>query len=192
MIFSDIFLENETDSASQDRASPVDLLLPVANPNSEDGENKMAMTVELLMQQSALENAEYFENGDYALTEFSNYLSGLTDNDVQHITEGVISAAAKNNTIVQLNTRNDLKRRVHLSCLVLARENKDALWRQYSIARLKERKLRAKIFQKYQKRAYAIALKSQRMHASEVKHSAMPKFVRDKTGNKTTFAAVLK
>ena len=192
MIFSNIFLENETDSASQDSANPVDLLLPVANPNSEDGENKMAMTVELLMQQSALENAEYFENGDYALTEFSNYLSGLTDSDVQHITEGVISAAAKNNTIVQLNTRNDLKRRVHLSCLVLARETKDALWRQYSIARLKERKLRAKIFQKYQKRAYAIALKSQRMHANEVKHSAMPKFVRDKTGNKTTFAAVLK
>lgn len=192
MIFSNIFLENETDSASQDSANPVDLLLPVANPNSEDGENKMAMTVELLMQQSALENAEYFENGDYALTEFSNYLSGLTDSDVQHITEGVISAAAKNNTIIQLNTRNDLKRRVHLSCLVLARENKDALWRQYSIARLKERKLRAKIFQKYQKRAYAIALKSQRMHANEVNHSAMPKFVRDKTGNKTTFAAVLK
>ena len=192
-MFTDILREAEEElSGGGSENSAVDLLLPVSNPNSEDGENKMAQTVELLMQQSALENADYFAGGDSALNEFVNYLSGLSDNEIEHLTEGVVSAAAKNNTIVKLNTRNDLKRRVHLACLVLARENKDSLWKQYAVARLRERRLRAKIFQKYQKRAYAVALKSQRVHASEIQNKKLPTFVKDKTGNKTSFAAVMK
>ena len=184
MFFPELFTE-DSDSAGID-ASPVDALIP-PDPDTAEGEDAMANQVELIMRTQAMESATFFEGGEDAIDIYNQWV-----NEQQMLHEGIISAAAKNNNIVRLNTRDDLKRRTNLAALMLAKSRHDPLFNKLALNRVKERKLRAAIYKKYQRQAFKIARMSQRKHVVDAKKVPVPSFKKDTTGNRTSMSAVLK
>ena len=183
MFFSEILKE---DGALENvESSEVDALI-TPDPETSEGEEQMADQVELIMRTQAMESAYFFENGQEALERYIQHLNESTS-----IHEGIISASAKNNNIVQLNTRDDLKRRTNLACLMIAKSKKDPLFTKLALNRKKERQLRGAIYKKYQRQAFKIARMSQSKHAIAAKDAPVPKFQRDTSGMKTSFGAVL-
>ena len=184
MFFPELFTE-DAENVGID-ATPVDALIP-PDPDTAEGEDAMANQVELIMRTQAMESATFFEGGEEAIDKYNQWVN---EQDLLH--EGIISASAKNNNIVRLNTRDDLKRRTNLAALMLAKSKHDPLFNKLALNRVKERKLRSAIYKKYQRQAFKIARMSQRKHAADVKKAPTPVFKKDVTGNRTTFGAVLR
>ena len=176
-----LFRENDM----VDNKDDLDILTP-QDPDTQSGLENIAQQVEDVMQQQALESADYFENGEDAIQEFMN-----SPEFQQVLTEGIIASVAKNNTVVKLNARDDMKRRARLASLIIARERNDPLFKKLALNRVKERALRKAIFTKYGRQAYTAAMISKKKHANEVKNQpALPKFQKDMTGAKTGFGTV--
>ena len=87
-----LFRENDLVENKDD----IDLLGP-QDPDTQSGLENIAQQVEDVMQQQALESADYFENGEEAVQEFMN-----SPEFQQVLTEGIIASVAKNNTVVKL------------------------------------------------------------------------------------------
>ena len=99
MIFSDYLKEDTTEPVSA-----VDLVMD-PDVDTPEGENMLADQVEAIMQTAAVEEMAFWEGGEEALDEYVKMLNE------QVMQEGIISSVAKNNNIVRLNARDDLKRR---------------------------------------------------------------------------------
>ena len=178
MIFSD-YLKESADAPEV----AVDVLAD-ADPDTPEGEAVMADQVEAIMQTAAMEEATFFEGGEEAVEAYRHYLES------QVVTEGIISNVAKNNNIIRLNARDDLKRRTAVACMVMAKSKHDPLFVKASKHKLLYRKYKAAIVAKYSKRAFKVARMSQAKHATEVKKEQIPKFQKDKLGNRTNFGTV--
>lgn len=153
MIF-DQYLREE----AEDTDTVVDTLADTEreiDPNSAEGIDTIAQRVEDMMTTSALEAVTFFENGEQALKNFTESA------EVEALVE---ARKLAKRTFVRLGKNDDLQRRKNLSCLMLAKEHKDPLWSKWSIARIRERKIRKQIYAKYNNKATVIARKSQQKH----------------------------
>ena len=136
------------------------------DPETPEGVETLANDVENLMQQQALESVSYFENGEAALKNFCESA------EVQALVE---ARKMSKKTFVRLGKNDDLTRRTHLACLLLAKEHNDSLFKALALNRVKERKIRNAIFTKYGSKAKIIALKSQKTHIKAMrKMPALP------------------
>ena len=136
------------------------------DPDTEQGMENIAADVEALMRQAALEAVTYFENGEAALKQFT---------ESAEVVALVEARKMSKKTFIRLGKNDDLTRRTHLACLILAKENNDALFKALALNRVKERKLRNAIFKKYQNKGKIVAMKSQKQHIKDMrKMPAMP------------------
>lgn len=125
------------------------------DPDTEEGAENIAKEIEVNMQTAALESLMYFEGGDEAIKEFA------TSEEAQVLTE---ARKMSKRTLVRLGKNDDLTRRMHMACLIIAREKKDPLFNKLALNRIRERQLRGQIFKKYSNLANKIAKKSQMKH----------------------------
>lgn len=161
-----MFLNNYVNEAETQDA--VDLLVDY-DPDSAEGIEAMADEVEQHMTAAALEAVTYFENGEAAVKKFTESA------EVQALVE---ARRLPKNTYVRLSRNDDLQRRSHLACLVLAKRHKDPLWTKLAQNRIKEKKLRNAIYAKYSNKARIIAKKSQQKHTKAIrKMPALPKIM---------------
>lgn len=179
MIFSD-YLKEDVVAQTTD----VDALID-PDPETPEGENIIADQVEAIMQTAAMEEASFFEGGEEAV---DAYIKMLNEQVMQ---EGIISSVAKNNNIVRLNARDDLKRRTSVAAMILARKMKSPLWVKAMRHKSLYRKYKAQIIAKFSRRAFKIARISQAKHAVAAKKAEAPKFQRDITGMRTSMSSVL-
>lgn len=127
----------------------------VADPNTEEGLEAMAHEVESLATQEAFNSLSYFDGGAEAA-------NSITESaEFEALME---SRKMPKRTFVRLNKQDDLQRREHLACLILAKKNNDSLWKKYVRYRVEERKLRRQIFAKYSNKGKVVARKSQMIH----------------------------
>lgn len=162
-----IFNKLNEDTTEVD-SDAVDALMGDTDPNNEDA---LAQEVEAHMTAAALEAVTYFEGGQEAVNKFEEALEMEGEN-------GYVNEARRltKKTYVRLNKSDDLQRRSHLACLVLAKAHKDPLWTKLALNRIKERKLRNAIYKKYGNRANMVAKKSQLVHIrNSRKLPALPK-----------------
>ena len=141
--------------------SDVDMISGEVDPDTPEGIEVMAAEVETHMTTAALEAVSYFEGGSEAVKTFTESA------EVQALVE---SRRLPKKTFVRLNKMDDLQRRSHLACLVIAKNKKDPLWTKLALNRVKERKLREAIYKKYGSKAAIVARKSQQVH---IKNSRM-------------------
>lgn len=120
----------------------------------------MAREVETHMTAAALEAVSYFEGGEEAVRNFTESA------EVKVLVE---SRRLPKKTFVRLNRDDDLQRRNHLACLVLAKNKKDPLWNKLALNRVKEKQLRNAIYKKYGTKAAVVARKSQQVHVRQAK-----------------------
>lgn len=140
----------------------VDTLIGAEDP---DNIEAMADEVEAHMTTAALEAVTFFEGGEQAVQKFNESKEVMTE-----------SRRLVKKTYVRLNKSDDLQRRSHLACLVLAKAHKDPLWTKLALNRIKERKLRNAIYKKYGNKANMVAKKSQLVHIKNSrKLPALPK-----------------
>lgn len=149
MLFNN-YIKEDSESVND-----VDILTGEADPDTEEGMEAIAAEVETNMQAAALESMTYFEGGEDAQKSF------MESTEVQAMVE---AQKMSKKTFVRLNKNDDLTRRAHLASLILARNAKDPLFKQLALNRVKERKLRNMIFDKYKNKATLVAKKSQRQH----------------------------
>lgn len=138
------------------------------DPTSANAIDQMAEEVEKHMASAALESVTFFEGGEEAVKQFSESVDELESvNEARRLVK---------KTFVRLNKNDDLQRRSHLACLVLAKAHKDPLWTKLALNRVKERKLRNAIYKKYENKAKMVARKSQQIHIKNSrKLPALPK-----------------
>lgn len=161
-----MFLNNYVNESEAQDA--VDLLVDY-DPDSAEGIEAMADEVEQHMTAAALEAVTYFENGEAAVKKFTESA------EVQALVE---ARRLPKNTYVRLSRNDDLQRRSHLACLVLAKRHKDSLWTKLAQNRIKEKKLRNAIYAKYNNKARIIAKKSQLKHTKAASRMpALPKIM---------------
>ena len=167
-MFFDQFFREEVETTDID--NDVDALLPV-DPNTDEGIDKIADQVEDAMQRQALESADYFEGGAEAIQEF--YASP----EVQAYMEAFpMGAGMKKRTFVRLSRKDDLKRRMSVAAISIAKEKKDPLFDKWARHRVKERSYRAMIYKKYKTLAFKAAKISQKKHIKERKKFPLPSF----------------
>lgn len=65
-------------------------------------------------------------------------------------------------SLVKMNRKDDLRRRIHLASIQMAREQGDADWEALRKNRINERRLLKKIYTKYQNRVRRNAMQSQK------------------------------
>ena len=113
------------EDATEVDSDAVDALMGDADPNNEDA---LAQEVEAHMTAAALEAVTYFEGGQEAVDKFEEALEMEGEN-------GYINEARRltKKTYVRLNKSDDLQRRSHLACLVLAKAHKDPLWTKLAL-----------------------------------------------------------
>lgn len=140
---------------SESEISDVDVVSGELDPDTPEGMELMAAEVESHMTNAALEAVTYFEGGEEAVRSFTESA------EVQALVE---ARKLPKKTFVRLNKMDDLQRRSHLACLVIAKNKKDPLWTKLALNRVKERKLREAIYKKYGTKAAVIARKSQQVH----------------------------
>lgn len=126
----------------------------------EKSDDDIAREVEANMQQAALENVCFFENGEEALKEFA------TSEAAQAMLE---ARKMSKRTFVRLGQNDDLTRRTNMTCLILAREKKDPLFDKLAANRIKEREIRGAIYKKYGHIAGRIAVLSQKKHIKDMR-----------------------
>lgn len=186
MIFRDAIIESanlETDAAEKAENN----LLGVRSEDPDDVES-VANDINAALAVEACNSASFFDGGSEAV---NKYIRHLNEGQVQNVSEAIISSIASRNTIMRLNARDEMKRRVRLGCIIIARNNKDPLFKRLSVLKAKEKAIKRQIYAKYSKKAYVAARLSVRKHNMEVKKDdKAPKFVKDATGNKTSFALI--
>lgn len=156
---------NINEDAAEVQANDIDVLVP-QDDNTEAGIEVLADEVEKAMQSQALESVTYFNNGEEALKNFMESANVLLE-----------ARKISKRTFIKLGKNDDLERRTHLACLVLAKNANDPLFRKLAQNRVKERKLRALLFKKYGQKATKVAKVSQKKHIKELKKMpALPAF----------------
>jgi len=166
------FKEMLEDSVEHDLdTNDVDALLP-ADPETEEGLEKIADQVEDAMQRQALEACAYFDGGEEAVQNF------IESAEMQAYLEAFpFGAGMKKRTFINLSRKDDLKRRMSVAAITIAREKKDPLFTKWVRHRIKERAYRKMMYQKYKNLAYKAARRSQKKHISEKnKFPALPFF----------------
>lgn len=159
MLFNDYITESDNTELNDIDAVNTD-------PDTEEGAINLASEVERACQESALQNVAFFENGEQALKEFCQ------SEQVQALVE---ARKMSKKTFVRLGKTDDLTRRTNLACLILARENKDPLWKKLAINRVNERKIRNAIYNRYRNKGARIAKLSQKQHIKDMqKMKALP------------------
>ena len=157
------YLESDIDKDIEADANDVDALLP-ADPDTDEGLEKIADEVEDALQRQALESCTYFDGGEEAVNNF------MESAEIQAYMEAFpFGAGNKKRTFVHLSRNDDLKRRISVASISIAKAKKDPLFDKWARTRIKERNLRKLIYKKYQKAAYKAAKISQKKHVAERK-----------------------
>ena len=159
----ELLQEAEQDVAVAD--TPENKILDDYNSAKEGGDSDGAMDaaadeVERAMLGEAMANMDYFENGEEAL-------KNLCESAEMHTL--VEAGKMPKKTFVRLSKSADRFRREHLASLVLAKQANDPLFAQLALNRVKERKLRKAIFDKYRSKAQRVAIISQKKHIKTMK-----------------------
>lgn len=163
-MFLNAFIETEVED--QDDIDAVSAVVE-KDPDTPEGMDNIANDVESLMQQSALESVTFFDGGEEAVKKFTESA------EVKALVE---ARRMSKRTFVRIGKDDDLTRRKHLASLMIAKEKNDPLFKQLALNRVKERKLRNAIFQRYGQKAELIAKKSQKKHIADMrKMPALPK-----------------
>ena len=145
----------------------------VITPDTNAEEESIANQVEDIVAQDALESAQYFDGGKEAVREF--YESPEMQAYIEAFGPFGIN---KKNTFVRMSRKDDLQRRTHLACLLLAKNHKDPLFTKLANNRIKERALRKQIFDKYEGKASRIAMLSQKKALQNKKKFKFPFFAK--------------
>lgn len=145
---------NSTTYVEEASAEP-DVDLVIKDPDTAEGQEAIAKEIEGNMQQAALENMTFFENGEQALREFCN------SEEVQALME---ARKMSKKTFVRLGKNDDLTRRRNMAALILSREARDPLFTKLAKNRIQERKIRNAIYKRYGNKAEKVARLSQRAH----------------------------
>jgi hypothetical protein len=160
------------DAIEQDLdTNDVDALLP-ADPETDEGIDRIADQVEDAMQRQALEAADYFDGGAEAVQTY------MESAEVQAFMEAFpFGGGMKKRTFVNLSRKDDFRRRMSVAALTIAKEKKDPLFDKWVRHRIKERSYRSLIFKKYKALSYKAAKRSQKKHLAEKKRfPALPFF----------------
>jgi hypothetical protein len=164
-MFFDKYLREDADI----HADELDDIIPV-DPDTIEGEEKLADQVEDAMAAQALDTVEFFDGGEDALKEF------VESDEVKNVVNEAFGFNKKK-TLVRLGRKDELKRRQGIAELLLARDAKDPIFVKLAINRKKERKYREELHKKYGQKAMKIALKSQKKHAKfKIAFPKLPKF----------------
>jgi len=167
-MFFDKYLKEDADI----HADEFDSIIPV-DPDTTEGEEKLADQVEDAMAAQALDTVDFFDGGEDALKEF------VASQEVTDVVNEAFPGIKlnKKRTFVRLGRRDELKRRQGIAELLLARDAKDPIFVKLAINRKKERRYRAELHKKYGNKAMKIALKSQKKHEKfKISFPKLPKF----------------
>ena len=168
MFFNDYLMESE-DLESAD----IDAVISPVTPDTDAEAEIIAGEVEKIVTDEALEAAQYFDGGKEAVREF------YESPEMQAYIEAFGPFGAnKKNTFVRMSRKDDLQRRTHLACLLLAKNHKDPLFTKLANNRIKERALRKQIFDKYEAKASHIAMLSQKKSIQNKKRFKLPFFAK--------------
>ena len=170
MFFNDYMIESE-DLEMED-------IDKVITPDTTAEEDVVAAQVEEIIQQEAFDAAQYFEGGAEAIEQFME----SAEMKAQLEAFGPFGMNKKN-TFVRMSRGDDLRRRTHLACLLLAKNHKDPLFTKLAANRVKERSLRKQIFSKYEQKATKIARLSQRKALANKKKFNFPFFKKKEDDN---------
>jgi len=172
MFFNDYMLESE-DLESED----IDKVMTPTEGTTEE-EQIIANQVEEIVQTEAFDAAQYFEGGAEAIEQFME----SAEMKAQLEAFGPFGMNKKN-TFVRMSRKDDLQRRTHLACLILAKNHKDPLFTKLANNRIKERALRKQIFSKYEQKASRIARISQKKALANKKKFNFPFFKKKETSD---------
>lgn len=100
----------------------------------------------------------------------------------QLITEGKLRSK---NTIVKMSKKDDYSRRVAMTCMQLAKDNKDPNWNKLVLAQQKKNKYKEAIIKRWSSKAERIAKKSQNefLHGGPKKKGVLPEKFRKYRGD---------
>ena len=110
----------------------------------------------IIDQDALMENMLVDEMNRMSDAEFEAYTESSEFNNL--VEAGVLGRRS----LVKMNRKDDLRRRIHLSSIQMAREQGDADWEALRKYRINERRLLKKIYTKYQNRVRSNAMQSQK------------------------------
>ena len=110
----------------------------------------------IIDQDALMENMLVDEMNRMSDAEFEAYTESSEFNNL--VEAGVLGRRS----LVKMNRKDDLRRRIHLASIQMAREQGDADWEALRKNRINERRLLKKIYKKYQNRVRRNAMQSQK------------------------------
>ena len=110
----------------------------------------------IIDQDALMENMLVDEMNRMSDAEFEAYTESSEFNNL--VEAGVLGRRS----LVKMNRKDDLRRRIHLASIQMAREQGDADWEALRKNRINERRLLQKIYTKYQNRVRRNAMQSQK------------------------------
>lgn len=110
----------------------------------------------IIDQDALMENMLVDEMNRMSDAEFEAYTESSEFNNL--VEAGVLGRRS----LVKMNRKDDLRRRIHLASIQMAREQGDADWEALRKNRINERRLLKKIYTKYQNRVRRNAMQSQK------------------------------
>lgn len=110
----------------------------------------------IIDQDALMENMLVDEINRMSDAEFEAYTESSEFNNL--VEAGVLGRRS----LVKMNRKDDLRRRIHLASIQMAREQGDADWEALRKNRINERRLLKKIYTKYQNRVRRNAMQSQK------------------------------
>ena len=110
----------------------------------------------IIDQDASMENMLVDEMNRMSDAEFEAYTESSEFNNL--VEAGVLGRRS----LVKMNRKDDLRRRIHLASIQMAREQGDADWEALRKNRINERRLLKKIYTKYQNRVRRNAMQSQK------------------------------
>ena len=110
----------------------------------------------IIDQDALMENMLVDEMNRMSDAEFEAYTESSEFNNL--VEAGVLGRRS----LVKMNRKDDLRRRIHLASIQMAREQGDADWEALRKNRINERRLRKKIYTMYQNRVRRNAMQSQK------------------------------
>ena len=163
MLFNGYVRESADDEALEDVMDTMD----AESLDDAEANDAMAREVETHMLTAAMENMSLYDGGDEAYTALTESAGFDAILEARRIPK---------NTFVRLNKQDDLQRRQHLACLVLAKNHNDSAFKKYKFYRAKAKEQKKIIIKKYANRAKIIASKSQKVHIKNMrKLPSLPK-----------------
>lgn len=110
----------------------------------------------IIDQDALMENMLVDEMNRMSDAEFEAYTESSEFNNL--VEAGILGRRS----LVKMNRKDDLRRRIHLASIQMAREQGDADWEALRKNRINERRLLKKIYTKYQNRVRRNAMQSQK------------------------------